>query len=95
MQTRALNQEDGDIPAATVYEDNTAAIQMMKRGRGCSEKTRHIKIQSFFLGDRMANGDINLQHLSTNEMIADFLTKPLQGKLFFKLRDLLLNWKAV
>lgn len=68
---------------------------MMKRGRGCSEKTRHIKIQSFFLGDRMANGDINLQHLGTNEMIADFLTKPLQGKLFFKLRDLLLNWRAV
>ena len=89
------DQEDGEIPAATVYEDNTAAIQMMKRGRGCSEKTRHIKIQSFFLGDRMANGDINLQHLSTNEMIADFLTKPLQGKLFFKLRDLLLNWRAV
>jgi hypothetical protein len=89
------DQKEGDLPAATVYEDNTAAIQMMKRGRGCSEKTRHIKIQAFFIGDRMANGDINLHHLKTDEMIADFLTKPLQGKQFIKLRNMLLNWKAV
>jgi histone deacetylase 1/2 len=89
------NQTEEEMLPATIFEDNTAAIQMMKRGRGCSEKTRHIKIQTFFIGDRMENGDILLHHLNTEEMVADFLTKPLQGKQFIKLRNMLLNWKAV
>lgn len=32
-----------------------------------------------------------MEHLSTRDMIADLLTKALQGELFRKLRELLLN----
>ena len=40
----------------------------------------------------MESGDIKIIYLKTEDMIADILTKPIQGKLFIKLRSLLLNW---
>jgi len=43
------------------------------------------------LKDRIETGDIDLQYLATEDMIADVVTKPLQGKQFRRLRGLLLN----
>ena len=40
----------------------------------------------------MESDEIILEHLPTDVMIADLLTKPLQGTLFIKLRGMLLNW---
>jgi hypothetical protein len=40
-------------------------------------------------------GEVEVKHLGTSDMIADFLSKPLQGELFRKLRRLLLNWDKV
>ena len=34
---------------------------------------------------------VNVVHTGTSEMIADIMTKPLQGKLFLKLRKMLLG----
>ena len=39
----------------------------------------------------MEKGEIKIHYLPTSDMIADVLTKPLQGELFRKLRDKLLN----
>jgi hypothetical protein len=36
--------------------------------------------------------EINIEYMPTGEMLADILTKPLQGALFKKLRNQLLNW---
>ena len=38
------------------------------------------------------NKEISVNDMPTEDMIADILTKPLQGTLFKKLRDKLLNW---
>ena len=40
-------------------------------------------------------GDIQIQYLYTKDMIADFLTKPLIGQQFYKLRDLLLGYTTL
>ena len=45
----------------------------------------------FFIKERINTGEIRLSYLPTKEMIADLLTKPIQGKLFTKLRDRLLG----
>ncbi len=45
----------------------------------------------FYVKDPTDCGIINLKHCVTDDMIADFLTKPLQGKRFMKLRDIMLN----
>ena len=81
-----------DIQPATINQDNTSTINLAQNGMSNSEKTRHISIRYFFVTDRIKSGDINLRHLGTEDMIADILTKPLQGELFVRLRDLLLGY---
>ncbi len=54
-----------------------------------SKRTRHIEIRYYYLADQVAKGDLRVVWCTTDEMIADFLTKPLQGKAFVKFQDLL------
>ena len=41
-----------------------------------------MDIQYFYVGDRIQNKTLSLQHCPTDEMLADYFTKPLQGSLF-------------
>jgi len=52
-----------------------------------SSKAGHLHI----IKDRIEAGDLRLKYLPTAEMIADILTKPLQGEQFRTLRDKLLS----
>ena len=81
-----------DVGEATVYEDNMSTINMVKNGKSNSERTRHIAIRFYFVADRVQQKEIKIQYMQTANMLADILTKPLQGKLFTRLRDQLLNW---
>ena len=61
-------------------------------GRALSSKrTRHIEIRYYYVADRVAKGDLRVVWCTTDKMIVDFLTKPLQGKAFVKFRDLLMG----
>jgi hypothetical protein len=80
------------IGPSTVYQDNQSTIAMVRNGRSNSSRTRHIAIRFYFVADRVASKEISVQYLRTGDMIADILTKPLQGQLFNRLRGLLLNW---
>jgi hypothetical protein len=76
---------------ATVYQDNQSTMAMLKNGRSHSNRTRHINIRYYWAKDAVDQGDIAIDYLPTEEMLADILTKPLQGELFVKLRKMLLN----
>jgi hypothetical protein len=41
--------------------------------------------------NRVASGEVNIQHCPTDEMIADYFTKPLQGDKFAKFCELIMN----
>lgn len=75
-----------------VYQDNQSAILLEKNGRRSSGKrTRHISIRYFFVTDKIENKEMRVEYCPTEDMLADIFTKPLQGSLFRKLRDRLLN----
>jgi hypothetical protein len=60
----------------TIYEDNNGAIKISKND--CSHsRTKHIAVRLHFVRERVKTGEIDLVKLSTNEMVADMLTKPL------------------
>jgi hypothetical protein len=80
------------VSSGLIMEDNEAAIHLAERGKSNSSRTKHIKIRYFFIKQYLDNGEFILIHCPTNQMIADILTKPLQGALFFTLRDLLLGY---
>ena len=75
----------------TVYQDNLSTIKLVENGRSNSELTRHIAIGYFWVHDLIKRDLIMLKYCSTDNMIADYFTKPLQGSLFIKLRDLIMG----
>ena len=77
--------------SAIIFQDNKSTIQLINNGRSNSERTRHIDIRYFFLHDRIKDQQITITYKPTNEMLADMLTKPLQGEQFRAFRNLLLN----
>jgi Reverse transcriptase (RNA-dependent DNA polymerase) len=81
-----------NVGPATIYQDNQSAIALVKSGKSNSHRTRHIAIRYFFIKDRVESKEIRIEYMRTGEMLADILTKPLQGDLFRRLRDELLNW---
>ena len=44
---------------------------------GNFERTKHMICNENFIKDRLKNGEIILKYLSTNNMPADMLTKPI------------------
>jgi hypothetical protein len=75
-----------------LHQDNRSAILLEQNGKMSSGKhTKHIAICYFFVTDRIRAGKISPKWCPTGEMIADFLTKPLQGAMFWKFRDLLMG----
>ena len=65
---------------------------LANNGRASSSKqTRQINIRHFFITDRIQAGDLRVAYCPTDEMVADFFTKPLQGSKFTRFRDQILN----
>jgi hypothetical protein len=87
-----LIEQGYNVEPAKIFQDNMSTISMVKNGKSNSDKTRHIAIRFFFIADRVKSNEINIEYMETGNMLADILTKPLQGKLFKRLRDALLNW---
>ena len=87
-----LDAQGYNINDYIVYQDNKSAILLEQNGRASSSKrTRHINIRYYFVTDRVNCGEIKIKHCPTVEMVGDFFTKPLQGGLFTKFRDHILN----
>ena len=82
------------FPHVTSYfeQDNQSAIRLEWNGRASAgQRSRHINIRYFFITDRLDTDNITLRYCQTEHMLADFLSKPLQGGLFRKFRDVLLG----
>jgi hypothetical protein len=78
------------------YQDNQSAIRFEKNGRkSCGPNSRHIDIRYFFIKDRLGIEDFEVQHCPTEQMLADFFTKPLQGSLFRRFRAVVMGHKHI
>ncbi len=75
-----------------LYQDNKSAMLLETNGRASSSNhTRHIEIRYYYVADPVGKGDLRVVWCPTDEMIADFLTKPVQGKAFVEFWDLLMG----
>ena len=52
-----------------------------------SKRTKHIDIRHHFIRDHLEKGDISLEWVLIEDIIADILTKPLDQKRFMALCD--------
>jgi hypothetical protein len=77
-------------------QDNQSSMKLIKNGRASSgPKTRHMNIRYFFIKDRLQSENIQVKYCPTESMLADFFTKPLQGRLFRKFRAVLLGLDGI
>ena len=93
LWTNYFLQEQGyGSSPALVYQDNMSAMLLEKNGKLSSTKwTKYVCICYYLIHDRWKQGEIDIQHCSTDEMVVDCLTKPLRGKKFIKFRAIILG----
>ena len=60
----------------TLHIDNQATIKLIQNPR-FHERTKHIEIKHHYIRETFENGEIDLQHVSTNNYLADIMTKSL------------------
>ena len=87
-----LEEQGYKLRENAFYQDNQSAMKLETNGRAsCGQKSRHIDIRYFFMKDRVKNENIKIVYCPTEQMLADFFTKPLQGSLFEKFRKVLMG----
>ncbi len=75
-----------------LLQDNKSSILLERNGKASSGKrTRHINIRYFFITDRVNMKEVSIEWCPTKDMVADFMTKPLQGSHFRRLRDIIMG----
>ena len=95
--TRMFLQAQGIVLQENiVYQDNQSSMKILKNGkRSSSQKTKHMDNRYFWIKDRTKSEGIQVEYCPTEKMVADFFTKPLQGGLFKKFRDIILGYKHI
>ncbi len=89
-----LEAQEYKVSDSNICQDNQSVILLENNGKASSSKrTRHINIRYFFLTDRARAKQISIEYCPTGDMVADFFTKPLQGRQFRKFRNRVINIK--
>ncbi len=79
-----------------LHQDNKSSILLERNGKSSSSKrTKHINIRYFFITDRVMKGELSIVWCPTGDMIGDYATKPLQGAVFKRFRDLIMGAEPV
>ena len=87
-----LEAQDVPVHENILYQDNKSAILLQKNGKASSSKrTRHLNIRYFFITDQVSKGNITIEYCPTDQMIADYFTKPLTGAKFLLMWNKIMN----
>jgi hypothetical protein len=75
-----------ELEPMVIYCNNHTCIKLSKNPV-FHDRSKHIDIIYHFIRDRIQKGKMKLQYISTNEQVADILTKPLEKGKFLFFRD--------
>jgi hypothetical protein len=75
-----------------LHQDNKSSILLESNGRkSAGKRSRHLNIRLFFVTDQKEKGHISIKFCPTDQMVADYMTKPLHGKKFQEFRQQIMN----
>uniref|UniRef100_H3H8Y7 Integrase catalytic domain-containing protein n=1 Tax=Phytophthora ramorum TaxID=164328 RepID=H3H8Y7_PHYRM len=72
--------------AIKIYEDNQGSIALAKNPQ-FHKRTKHIDIRYHFVREKVEDGQVVLQYVSTTDMLADMMTKAITAVQFQVLRS--------
>ena len=89
---RFIEAQGHTVNENIVYQDNTSAMKLEMNSKTSSGKrTRHFDIKFFYFTDLIKREEIQIKYCPTEEMIADFMTKPLVGTKYISLSNQILD----
>ena len=91
-----MKHQGYELKTNILYQDNQSAIKMETNGRNsCTGNSRHVDIRYFFVKDRVDKKELQIEYCPTQQMLADYFTKPLQGTLFRNMRRIIMGWDHI
>ena len=77
-----------------VFEDNSGAVELASSVKNpkMRPRTRHINTKYHHFRSKVQDGTISIHQVSTEEMLADILTKVCNEEIHTKLRKQLMGW---
>jgi hypothetical protein len=76
-----------------IYQDNTSTIAKVKQDALAGKDRKvHLKRRRLLVKESVDEKIVKIFYIPTEAMIADVLTKPLQGRLFRRLRAAITNY---
>jgi hypothetical protein len=93
---RFLEYQGFVVKMNIIYQDNTSTMKLEANGKASSGKrTRHFDIRLFYVTDLVERDEVLVKYCPTDDMIADYMTKPLVGAKFKLFRDLIMNLSGI
>ena len=69
----------------TVYEDNMSCIHLAT-GEKVKSRSKHIDVKYHYVRDQVKEGEVKIEHMPTDRMLADLLTKGLSATKTLELK---------
>ena len=93
LWTRYFLEEQGfTVDNNIMFKDNMSTMLLENNGkRSSTKRKKHISIQYFYITERIKKRYLSVVYCPTNEMVAYFFTKALQGALFIKFCGLIMG----
>jgi hypothetical protein len=79
-----------ETKAPTIYQDSTSVISLVTKGGGII-RTKHLRVRINVCQEAVQEKRINVEYIHTSKMLADGLTKVLEGKEFTSFHNKLLG----
>ena len=80
------------IKTTIIKQDNTSTMKLETNGKASSGKrTRHFDIKYFYIKDLVDRKLVTIEYCPTDEMIADYMTKPLIRSKFYIFREAIMG----
>lgn len=87
-----LEAQGQTVDDCILFQDNQASMRLEKNGfQSAGKRTKHFAIRYWFTTDLVKRGVVSIEYCPTLDMVADAMTKPLQGALFQKLRNCIMG----
>jgi hypothetical protein len=77
----AIEQGMKDMKIPLILQDNMSTISLVTKGGG-KPRTKYLRVRQHLIKERVSGKEISIVYTPTTRMLADTMTKPVQGELF-------------
>ena len=95
MRVKKFIEKQGfKVKLNILFQDNTSTMKLHKnRKLSSGKRTRHFDIKLFYITDLISRDEVLVEYCPSDDMIADYMSKPLMGAKFKEFRNLIMNLK--